>query len=229
MSKSKKYQTAGRLLMTERSMSIYSEQFRSIRANINFLTKNINVKTFLVTSSTVGEGKSTIAANIAIAFAQESKKTLLVDADLRKPTMHYTFNCFLSPGLTNLLISNWAVENVVKGSGVTGLEIITCGPIPSNPAELLSSISMDSFIEEVKGKFDIIIFDAPPLLSIADAQILSEKCDGTIVVVSSDRTEKKNLLKVKETLQNSKAKIIGTVLNNYKLEKDHYYNDYYVK
>ncbi|GEN83253.1 putative tyrosine-protein kinase YveL [Sporosarcina luteola] len=228
MSKNKKYQTAGRVLMTEH-ISIYSEQFRSIRANINFSTKNEGVKTLLVTSSSVGEGKSTVAANIAIAFAQESKKTLLVDADLRKPTMHYTFNRFLSPGLTNLLISNWVLKDVVKESGIKGLGIITCGPIPSNPAELLSSNSMDSFLEEVKREFDIIIFDAPPLLSIADAQILSEKCDGTIVVVSSDGTEKKNLLKVKETLQNSNAKVIGTVLNNYKLEKDHYYNDYYIR
>lgn len=211
------------------SKSIVSEQFRTIRSNIKFSMKDKEFGTLLVTSSSVGEGKSTIAANIAIAFAQDGKNVLLIDADLRKPTMHYTFNLFISPGFTNLLMSNWAFEDIVKESGVKGLKIITCGPIPSNPAELLGSNSMDKFMNEMKERFDIVILDAPPLLSVADAQILAEKCDGTIVVVSSGLTQRKNILKAKEVLLHSKAKTIGVILNNFKLEKDHYYYDYYIE
>lgn len=219
--------TARKLLINEFAASIFSEQFRSIRANINFSLRDKDISSLLVTSASVGEGKSTIAANIAITFAQEGKKVLLVDADLRKPTMHYTFNQFISPGFSNLFISNWGFEDVVKESGIERLKIITCGPIPSNPAELLSSQMVDKFIADMKAKFDITIFDAPPLLSVADSQILSEKCDGTILVVSSGITEKENLVKAKEVLTNSKAHVIGAILNNFKLEKDHYYYDYY--
>ncbi|MBB4824903.1 capsular exopolysaccharide synthesis family protein [Sporosarcina luteola] len=225
----KKNRSTNRKLMIANTASIYSEQFRSIRANINFSLKDKKCKTLLVTSSSVGEGKSTISANMAIAFAQEGKKVLLVDADLRKPTVHYTFNQFISPGLTNILLGDWHVEDVVKESGVDRLQLITCGPIPSNPVELLSSTSMDKFLAEMKDKFEIVLFDAPPLLSIADAQILSAKCDGTIIVVSSGKTEKKNLKKVKEALQHSKAHVVGAVLNHYKLEKNHYFYDYYIE
>lgn len=174
-----------------------------------------------------GEGKSTVAANTAIAFAQEGKKVLLVDADLRKPTMHHTFNKLLSPGFTNLLMIQWKIDDVVKESGIKGLDLITCGPIPSNPAELLGSTSMDLFIKEAKALYDIVIFDAPPVLSVADAQILSEKCDGTILVISAGSTEKRFAVKTKEVLQSSKANILGTILNNFKLEKGHYYYEYY--
>src|SRR5699024_10140062 len=118
-------------------------------------------------------------------FAQEGKKVLLIDADLRKPTMLYTFLKTISPGLTNLLTSHWNLNQVLKESGVNGLDLITSGPIPSNPAELLGLPTMDMLLTEVKEIYDIIIFDAPPVLSVADAQVLTNKCDGTILVISS--------------------------------------------
>ena len=221
-------QLVARKLVTNFSpKSIISEQFRTVRTNINFSLPSKELKTLLFTSPSIGEGKSTSAANVAIVFAQEGKKVLLVDADLRKPTMHYTFEKSNSPGLTNLLSGHWHINEIVKESGINGLHLITCGPIPSNPAELLGSSSMDIFIKEIKERYDIIIFDAPPALSVSDAQILSNKCDGTILVISSGRTEKKNAVKAKDSLETSKAKIIGTILNNYKLEKDHYYYEYY--
>ncbi|MEZ7171858.1 CpsD/CapB family tyrosine-protein kinase [Sporosarcina sp. OR05] len=225
--KNRSQNMARKLLINDYATSIFAEQFRSIRANINFSLKDKGLTSLLVTSSSVGEGKSTVAANIAISFAQEGKNVLLVDADLRKPTMHVTFNHFISPGLTNLFISDWQFEDVVKESGIEGLKLITSGPIPSNPAELLSSKSMNRFMKDMKGKFDMIIFDAPPLLSVADAQILAEKCEGTILVIRAGTTEKKNLRKAKEVLTNSKATVIGAILNHYKLEKNHYYYDYY--
>lgn len=226
--KIKMKQIATRKLVTSVApASIISEQFRKVRTNINFSMVENELQTLLFTSTSIGEGKSTIAANVGIVFAQEGKKVLLVDADLRKPTMHYTFHKPNSPGLTNLLSSHCSLDQVVKESGINGLYLITCGPIPFNPAELLSSTSMDIFIREVRAKYDIIIFDAPPTLSVSDAQILSNKCDGTILVISSGEAEKVDVLKAKEALLSSKANIIGTILNNYKIDKNHYYYQYY--
>lgn len=218
---------ARKLVTSSNPQSIISEQFRTVRTNIKFSMPNRELKTLLFTSSSIGEGKSTIAANVAIAFAQEGKKVLLIDADLRKPTMHYTFLKTITPGLTNLLTSYWNLNQVVKESGINGLDLITSGPIPSNPAELLELTSMDMLITEVKEKYDLIIFDAPPVLSVSDAQVLASKCDGTILVVSSGSTEKVNVIKAKDVLQTSKANLIGTILNNYKIGKNHYYYQYY--
>lgn len=225
--KKKIKQLARKLVTSSNQQSIISEQFRTIRTNIKFSMPNKELKTLLFTSSSIGEGKSTIAANVAVVFAQEGKKVLLIDADLRKPTMHYTFLKTISPGLTNLLTSHWNLNQVLKESGVNGLDLITSGPIPSNPAELLGLPSMDMLLTEVKEKYDIIIFDAPPVLSVSDAQVLTNKCDGTILVISSGSTEKVNAIKAKEVLQTSNANIIGTILNNYKIGKDHYYYQYY--
>lgn len=225
--KKKHIQIGRKLVINTNSKSIVAEQFRTVRANIKFAMKDKIFQSLLFTSASVGEGKSTIASNIAISFAQDGKKVLLVDVDLRKPTMHYTFNKHMSPGITNLIMSNWRFQDIVKESGIRGLDLITCGPIPSNPAELLGSTSMDNFMEDMKKIYDLVILDAPPILSVADAQILSEKCDGTVLVVSAGKTEKRNLKKAKEVLLASKAKMIGVVLNNFKLGKSHYYYEYY--
>jgi len=226
--KKKPVQTVARKLVTNvNPKSIISEQFRTVRTNINFSMPDQDLKTLLFTSSTPGEGKSTCAANVAIVFAQEGKKVLLIDADMRKPTVHYTFHITNSTGLSNLLTRKWELQDVVNETEIEGLHLVTCGPIPPNPAELLGSKTMDALIEELKTHYDIIIFDAPPLLSVADAQILSNKCEGTILVLNSGMTEKANALKAKEALVSSKANILGTMLNNFVMEKDHYYYQYY--
>ena len=226
--KKKPVQAVARKLVTSvNPRSIVSEQFRTIRTNINFSMPDKDLKTLLFTSSTPGEGKSTSAANVAIVFAQEGKKVLLVDADMRKPTMHYTFHTTNSTGLSNLLTRKWELKDVVVETEIEGLHLVTCGPIPPNPAELLGSKTMDALIEELIAEYDIVIFDAPPLLSVADAQILSNKCDGTILVLNSGATEKASVVKAKEALVSSKANILGTLLNNFVLEKDHYYYQYY--
>ncbi|MFC6113714.1 CpsD/CapB family tyrosine-protein kinase [Sporosarcina thermotolerans] len=219
--------TSRKLVTSVNPKSFISEQFRTIRTNINFSTPDKELKTLLFTSSSPGEGKSTSAANVAIVFAQEGKKVLLVDADMRKPTMHFTFKTSNSIGLSNLLTKQFSLEEVTRITNIENLYLITCGQIPPNPAELISSSSMEALIEELALMYDIVIFDAPPLLSVADAQILSNKCDGTILVINSGTTEKESAIKAKESLISAKANILGILMNNFVLEKENSYYQYY--
>ena len=220
-------QAAARKLVTNvNSKSVVSEQFRTLRTNINFSMPDQELQTILFTSASPGEGKSTVAANTAVVFAQEGKRVLLVDADMRKPTVHYTFHMTNTLGLSNLLTRQASLAEVVKESDIEKLHVITCGPIPPNPAELLGSRTMNKVIEEMKEHYDIILFDAPPVLSVTDGQILSNKCEGSVLVMSAGQTEKENIVKAKEALVSSQANIIGAVLNNFTLEKDHYYQYY---
>ncbi|QDQ03412.1 CpsD/CapB family tyrosine-protein kinase [Lysinibacillus fusiformis] len=218
---------ARKLVTVANSHSIVSEQFRTIRTNITFSMPDKDIKTILVTSATPGEGKSTNVANIGVVFAQEGKKIVIVDADLRKPTMHYTFLLQNTRGLSNLLSRQSAILEVVNLTDVPNLFVLTSGPIPPNPAELLASKTLDSVIEELKKEFDIIIFDAPPILSVTDAQILANKCDGTLLIVNSGAVENSSVIKAKASLESSKANILGVVLNNYKLPRSQYYEEYY--
>lgn len=221
-------QSVARKLVTAISpKSVVSEQFRTIRTNINFSMPDHDLKSILFTSAIPGEGKSTASANTAVVFAQEGKRVLLIDADMRKPTTHYTFYRMNVTGLSNLLTRQWKFEDVVQQTDIDGLDLITSGPIPPNPAELLGSKTMDTLLNDLKDMYDMIIFDAPPVLSVSDAQILSNKAEGTILVLNSGTTEKASILKAKEALISSQANLIGTVLNNFILDKDHYYYQYY--
>ncbi|MFC5734303.1 CpsD/CapB family tyrosine-protein kinase [Cytobacillus gottheilii] len=201
-----------------------AEQYRTIRTNIQFSAIDEEIRTILVTSSGPGEGKSTTVANLAVVFAQQGKRVLLVDADLRKPTVHYTFNTLNTTGLTNVLTNQMSLMEAVKANDEKNLYILPCGPIPPNPSELLGSKAMTRVIAEALNEFDIILFDTPPVLAVTDAQILANKCEGTIIVVGSGKTEKEQLLKSKELLTAAQAKILGVVLNNKKMkDTDNYY------
>ncbi|QBP42023.1 CpsD/CapB family tyrosine-protein kinase [Paenisporosarcina antarctica] len=220
-------QVARKLIIRSNPKSFVSEQYRTLRTNINFSMPKGELQSVMVTSAAPGEGKSTTASNLAVAFAQEGKRVLLVDADMRKPTSHYTFHVTNTLGLSNLLTRQSSFDETVKETGIEGLQIITSGPIPPNPAELLTSNQMDILIEQLKKSYDMIVFDAPPTLSVTDAQVLSNKCDGTIFVISSKETNKDNAVKAKELLVSAKAHIIGVVINNFELSKDHDYYQYY--
>lgn len=218
---------ARKLITVSDSKSIISEQFRTIRTNITFSMPDEELKTILVTSSTSGEGKSTTAANLGVVFAQEGKRVLIIDGDLRKPTLHQTFKTFNKVGLSNVLARKVPFHEAVQEAFIVGLYVLTSGPIPPNPAELLSSTAMDTLIQDVKKDFDIIIFDAPPLLIVSDAQILSNKCDGTLLIANSGVAEKEVVQKAKAILKASQAKILGVVLNNYVSPRNKHYYDYY--
>ena len=206
-----------------------SEQYRTIRTNIQFSAVDEEIRTLMVTSSGPGEGKSTTTANLAIVFAQQGKKVLLVDADMRKPTVHYTFGLANTHGLTNVLTRQMGINEAVKATELESLDVLTSGPIPPNPAELLSSRGMKQFFEEAKDQYDLVIFDTPPVLAVTDAQVLANQCDGTVLVISSGKTEVESTLKTKELLASAKAKLLGVVLNRKKMESNDYYYYYGTK
>jgi protein-tyrosine kinase len=203
-----------------------SEQYRTIRTNIQFSSIDESIQSILVTSSGPEEGKSTTVANLAVVFAQTGKKVLLIDADLRKPTVHYTFQLDNLYGLTNVLTKQKALTDAVNETKVENLFVLSSGPIPPNPAELLGSKAMDELLAMSLQEFDIVIFDTPPVLAVTDAQILANKCDGTILVVNSGKTEIEPAVKSKELLLSSKGKLLGVVLNQKNANDSQYYYYY---
>ncbi|MEH7180559.1 CpsD/CapB family tyrosine-protein kinase [Neobacillus vireti] len=203
-----------------------SEQYRTIRTNIQYSSVDTELKAIMVTSSGPGEGKSTTIANLAVVFAQQGKKVLVVDADLRRPTVHYTFSRNNLHGFTTVLTKQTTLAKAVEETDEENLYILTSGPIPPNPAELLSSKSMEHFIEEAKNEFDLVLFDTPPLLAVADPQILANQCDASILVVFSGKTEIDLAKKSKELLENAQSKLLGVVLNHQEVAKDSYYYYY---
>ncbi|MBY0097332.1 CpsD/CapB family tyrosine-protein kinase [Mesobacillus maritimus] len=225
--KGKKLTTERRKLITSIDpKSPISEQYRTVRTNIQFSAVDEEIQTIMVTSAGPAEGKSTTAANLAVTFAQQEKKVLIVDGDLRKPTMHYTLNQTNTFGLTTVLAGQIPLEEAVNPTDVFNLSVLTSGPIPPNPAELMGSKSMERFLKAAKERYDIIIFDTPPILAVTDAQVLANSCDGTVLVVYSGKTEMEEAAKAKELLSATKGKLLGAVLNHKKLENSDYYYYY---
>ncbi|GAA0319353.1 CpsD/CapB family tyrosine-protein kinase [Bacillus carboniphilus] len=227
LNKRRKTVTQNRSLIAHMNpKSPIAEQYRTMRTNIQFSSVDHTIRSLMVTSSGPSEGKSTTVANLAVVFAQQGKKVLLVDADMRKPTVHYTFRLSNTFGLTNVLTRQAKVEEVIHESLVENLSLLTSGPIPPNPAELLGSAAMEDLLAELFKQFDLVLFDTPPVLAVTDAQILANQCNGSILVVNSGKTEIDAASKSKELLLNAKGKLLGVVLNNKKEKKGSYYYYY---
>ncbi|MDZ7835009.1 MAG: CpsD/CapB family tyrosine-protein kinase [Alkalibacterium sp.] len=204
-----------------------SEQFRTIRTNIQFSMIDETVRTIVVTSAGPSSGKSTVSANLAATFASEEKRVLLVDSDLRKPTVHKTFKVRNNDGLTTLLTDKQThVEDVVYRTHTDGLYVLTSGPIPPNPAELLASKRMEEIKQSMLKYFDMIIFDMPPVLAVTDAQVMATKTDGVLFVIPKGRASKEELHKAKDLLDKVKANVLGAVLNRVDKSDDSYYYYY---
>lgn len=203
-----------------------AEQFRTIRTNIQFANVDEELQTMIVTSSGPAEGKSTTTANLAVVFAQQGKRVLLIDADLRKPTVHYTFRTENHIGLSNVLTRQASLEEAVTVTAQDKLWVLPSGPIPPNPSELLGSKGMKTLLEEAKDKYDVIILDTPPVLAVTDAQVIANLADGVVLVVSSGKTETVAAKKAKELLESANGKILGVVLNNKKVQDSQYYYYY---
>jgi capsular exopolysaccharide synthesis family protein len=189
-----------------------SEQYRTIRTNIQFsATIGNEIKTIVVTSSGPGEGKSTTSANLAVVFANAGQKVLLVDADLRKPTIHKTFNITNNVGLSTVLSTNPDISVAIQSTVLPDLFVMTSGPKPPNPSELLGSMATDSIITTLRKEFDVVIFDMSPVVAVTDAQIMSAKVDGTLLVVREGVSRKEALIKAKQLLIMSKANVLGAI------------------
>ena len=204
-------------------LSPITEQYKTIRTNLQFSSVDGDLNSLLLTSSGPSEGKSSTTANLAIVFAQQGKRVLLIDADMRKPTLHYTFRLDNRKGLSSVLVGEATLEEAIISSEVPGLDLLSCGPIPPNPSELLGSKSMKGLHAETTSQYDIVIFDTPPVLAVTDAQILANLCDGVIMVVRSNQTEYEEAIKAKELLSIGKAKLLGAVLNDRVMKKGQYY------
>lgn len=212
------------MIIADNPFSIVSEQFRTIRTNIQFSMIDEELQTLTVTSATASSGKSTVSSNLAGAFAAEGSKVLLVDTDMRKPTIHKIFRLQNNHGLTNVLTNrNLKLSDAIHQSYVENLDILTCGVIPPNPSELIGSKRMVELIEQMKELYDLIIFDTPPLLAVTDSQIISTKVDGTIIVVPQGEVRNDELETAAELLKKVKANVLGTVLNKVETNSDSYY------
>ena len=217
-------------IVAKKPDAIPSEAFRALRTRVQFSKIGSEaLKTILITSSTPQEGKTTIAINLAGAFAQSNKKTLLIDTDLRKPRLHSVFGVQRFPGVIDYLFEQAPLEDVIRYSGVKNLSYITAGTIPPNPSEMMDSKPMRDFIAEMRKIYDIVILDSAPIIAVTDSEILASIVDATILVVSAETTEFELMEKSVEMIKRGSSSFIGTVLNNftYKSGYGSYYKYYY--
>lgn len=207
--------------------SVFAEAYRVLRTNLQFSAVDKPLKKVLVTSSVPQEGKSMVIANLAMSIANTGKKTLLVDADLRRPKQQKNFLLENYKGLSNFLSENLPLDSVINSTKIDTLHVITSGPVPPNPAEMLGSERMNRFIEEVSSIYDVVLFDTPPVNSVADASILSTRMDGVILVVEAGSTEREAAIIAKQQLDKVNARILGVVLNKVHQKSGSYYYYYY--
>jgi polysaccharide biosynthesis transport protein len=201
-------------LMTELpAQSLISESYRGLRSSIGFASVDEPIKSLAVTSSNKGEGKSLTSVNLAIAMAMDRRRVILVDADLRRPSLHRLLRVEQSPGLSDLLVERVPVEDALQRTEVEGLHVITSGPRPPDPAELLNSARMGDLIKQLSKMADIVIFDTPPCLPVTDAQVLATKVNGVLLVLEVNESKKAALRHAKNLLDQARARVLGLVFN----------------
>jgi len=204
-----------------------SEDFRSLRTNIQFASVDYPITTILITSPTPGDGKTTVAVNLSIILAQGGRKVSLIDADLRRPRIHHHIRISNRWGLTSLFMNDdFILDNVLRKNKSTGLSVVTSGILPPNPAELLGSDKMMQTISKIKGQSDVIVFDSPPLTAVTDAAVLSKYVDGVIVVISAGKTRVDAARHAVKQLRQVGAHILGVVLNDVDVRKSSYHYKY---
>lgn len=204
-----------------------AEAYRTLRSNINFSLLDQPARRFLVTSAGAGEGKSATAANLAVVFAQAGQSVLLVDTDLRRPSLHRLFHCESTRGLTNILVGESTIDDVVQDTHVEGLRLVASGPLPPNPAEMLDSAAMQRLIDELANHADVVIFDSPPAIVLTDAVILSSKIDRTILVAEAGQVTREAFGEAIRLITNARGNILGVILNKLRLSASDYYYYYY--
>lgn len=192
---------------------VVNEEYDNLRKNIEFSILEHDIKTLLITSPKIGDGKSTIAANVAIFLAKSGKKVLLIDTNTKSPTLHNYFSVENNEGFTHVLINQLHLKNVVRQTKVKNLHLITSGSVPYSTQDLFKSNFLEEALEEAKHLYDVIIVDSPPILEREDTKIVSSKCDGVIIVIREGVTDQESAIEAKRSLQIVNAKIIGVIMN----------------
>ena len=204
-----------------------SEAYRVIRTSIQFAQAGKELKTIALTSCTPNEGKSTTVANLAIVLTQAGKSVLIMDCDMRNPTVHKNFNLSNKVGLSSCISMGTAVADAVQATGIEGLDALTAGVIPPNPSELLGSERMKNILQRAKEEYDYVLIDTPPVLPVTDSLVLGSMVDGLILVIDSGEIKVEMAREVKNQLVNAGANILGVVLNKVRSEHHGYGYGYY--
>jgi capsular exopolysaccharide synthesis family protein len=203
------------LITISEPRSPISEAYRTLRTNLDFAGLDQALETLIVTSAGVGEGKSTTLANLAVVSAQAGRKIILVDADLRRPTLHQTFGLGNETGLTTMMMDQTALASPpLQQTEVEGLSVLTSGILPPNPADLMGSRRMEEVIAALSQQADQVLFDTPPVVAVTDAAVLATKVDGVLLVISAGKTRREYARAAVQRLEQIKARLVGTVLTN---------------
>lgn len=214
------------LITKKMPRSLSAEAYRSLRTSIKFSSVDKPIKTIVITSSLIGEGKSTVVGNLAYSLNQDGSRVLVIDCDLRKPSIHENFLLSNEKGLVDVLVGKSDLKSVTKKIE-DSLFLITAGTIPPNPAEILGSKEMEDLIKELSINFDYIILDTTPILPVSDTLLLASKADATLIVVKARKTKEKVVKESYDQLVEAKANVIGTILNESDKSLDNkYYGNY---
>mgnify|MGYP002714198386 FL=1 len=213
------------LYAEDKRKSIVSEKLRGIRSNIMFSHAE-EIKSVLITSEKPKAGKSIVSANIAITYAQVGYKTLIIDGDMRKPTQHYQFETSNYDGLSNLIIGNSDFDKAIRSTRVKNLDLLTSGPIPPNPSELIASESFKKIFEHLQKKYDFILIDTPPIVSVTDAQVFLQYVPNCVLIIDAQKNNRSEVKKAKQLVEQANGHVIGAILNKTAQEKSSNYYYY---
>jgi len=201
-----------------------SEAYRTLRTNLSFYSLDNPLRSLVVTSPASGDEKSVAVANLAVTMAQSGRRTVLVDCDLRRPSLHTFFNLNNDAGLTSMILNDDTAPPL-QATSVENLWLLASGPKPPNPADLLGSRKIDQLIEQLTAQYDVVLFDAPPVIAVTDAAVLGAKVDGVLLVISAGKSRRDHAERAKEMLEKAKVRIIGVALTN--APKDSSIDSYY--
>jgi non-specific protein-tyrosine kinase len=217
-------QPPDRALITLRDPgSAAAEAYRTLRTNIQFSSLDRPLKTLLITSTAPDEGKSVTLANLAVTMAQAEQRVLMVDCDLRRPSLHSLFGLSNERGLTSAILEQGEGELPIQATSVPGLSLLASGPLPPRPADLLGSRRMGAMVERLRASADMVLIDTPPVVAVSDAAVLAPQVDGVLLVLQAGHTRRDRAREARQILEKVKAHIIGVVLNNARLEGGYSY------
>lgn len=209
---------AGSLITHTNPRSPVAESYRQLRTNLWFASHDRARRTIMVTSTSSDEGKTTTLANLAVTIAQTGRSVVLVDCDLRRPSLHEPFRLDNSAGLTNLFIAGVPLKSMLQDTGIPDLRLLPSGPLPPNPSELLGGTRMLEVIDALKDEADFVLFDAPPIVAVTDAAVLATRMDAVLLVLRAGRTKRELALRARAQLEKVQANLLGVVLTNATIE-----------